>query len=251
MINDDVLIKYSISKNYGGYGDWVSHVKVLSRQIRDIRDNDFTGIGLDDLSLTAPGDVKIGDRIILCDYLDQNGGDQENASILGLVIRISPEDPWIIEIEIEGIGRRSDFKRDPERSLRWGTKIYPDLRSYPTLLRLDTKPRPDGGAVYYYFSKSPRDLRVNYLPGNIFNSKRAILGTLMNTAQEDLSQVRPRAQYMHTYRRVSKEIGKLLSEIDYKDLWWEDLRRLISGATSENSQEISKVVWEKLNATRN
>lgn len=250
MINDDILIKYSYQNNFGGYQDWVSHVKSLSSQIRDIRDNDFTGIGANDLSLISPGEVKAGDRLILCDYLDRNGGDPENASILGLVTRINPKDPMIIELEIEGLGGRPDFSRDFDRLLRWGSKIFPDLRGYPCLLRMDTKPKSDGGAVYYYYNKSPRDLRVNYIPGMIFESKRAILGTLRNTALEDLKGIRERAQYMHTYRRVSKEIGKLLSEMGGKNPWWEDLGKIISGATKGVSKEISKMVWEKLREER-
>lgn len=244
MINDDILIKYSTINEYGGYGDWVTHVKYLSAQIRDIRDNDFTGIGLSDLSLVTPMEVKVGQRIILCDYLDRNGGDPGCASILGLILRINPRDPWILELEVEGIGRRPDLNRDPERKLRWGSKIYPDLRRYPTLLRLDTKPKPDGGAVYYYYSKAPRDSRINYVPGSPEKSREAILGVLRGTAYEDISGVRPRAQYMHTYRRVAKEIRSLLGEVG-EDKLLEDLWGIIKNATSAESKEISKKVWER------
>lgn len=251
MINDDVLIKYSISNNFGGYDDWVSHVKVLSRQLRNIRDHDYTGIGLDDLSLISPSDIKTGDRVILSGVLGDNDDMSfDGASILGLITRINPEDPMIVELEIEGLGSQPDFYRDNDRLLKWGTKIYPDLRGYPCILRLDTKPKSDGGAVYYYYNKSPRDLRVNYVPGLPDFSRRAILGTLRNTSQEDLSGIRPRAQYLHTYRRVAKEIKGLLTETP-KDNLLRKLLEIIQGATKEKSKEISTKVWEKLREDKN
>lgn len=212
MINDDVLIKYSISHNFGGWGDWVSHVKYLKSQIKDIRDNDFTGIGEGDLSLISPQNVSPGKRIILCDYLDQNGGCQDNACILGLVTRLNPNNPLIIELEIEGIGARNDLIRDPGRLLKWGTKIYPDLSKYPCLLEMITKPKTDGGAVYYYYNKSPRDLRVNYVPGKPIESGMAILGALNNLVTEENLNTRPRAQYFHAYKKISREIKKLSEE---------------------------------------
>lgn len=248
MINDDILIKYSIQNNYGGYGDWVSHVKKLSSQIRNIRDKDFTGIGLGDLSIISPRDVEIGKRIILSGDLD--GNNDPGASILGLVTRINPENPMIIELEIEGLGSAPDFYRDLDRQLIWGSKIFPDLNYYPFLLEMITKPKSDGGAVYYYYNKSPRDMRKNYIPGHPHESKRAILGTLYNTASEDLSGVRPRAQYLHTYRRVAKEIKGLLSETP-KDIYLKELLPIIQGATGEKSKEISKQVWEKLKEKKN
>lgn len=251
MINDDILIKYSIKNNFGGYSDWVSHVKSLSSQIRDIRDNDFMGIGLGDLSLISPNDVRPGKRIILCDYLDLNSGHTMMASILGLVTRINPENPMIIELEVEGLGKRPDFLRDPQRLLKWGSKIYPDLSKYPCLLEMITKPKSDGGAVYYYYNKSPRDLRINYLPSHPKESREAILGTLWNTSQEDLSEVRPRAQYFHTYRRVATEIRNLLRETGRGDQLLEELQGIIQSATKEKSKNISTLVWEKLREKRN
>ena len=251
MINDDILIKYSIANNYGGYTDWVSHVKKLSAQIRYIRDHDFTGIGAGDLSLISPGDVKAGDRIILSGDLGNNDDMSfDGASILGLVTRINPKDPMIIEMEVEGLGSRPDFYRDNDRLLKWGSKIYPSLREFPCLLRMDTKPKADGGAVYYYYNKSPRDLRVNYVSGMPEFSRRAILGTLRNTSQEDLSGVRPRAQYLHTYRRVAGEIRNLLTETPW-DNELKNLLKIIQGATSIESKNISKQVWEKLNIAKN
>lgn len=246
MINDDILIKYSITHNFGGYDDWVSHVKKLSSQIRKIRDYDFTGIGLGDLSLISPGDVRPGDRIILSgDLGDNDDMSFDGASILGLITRINPEDPMIIELVIEGLGSGPDFYRDNDRLLKWGTKVYPSLREFPCLLRMDTKPKSDGGAVYYYYNKSPRDLRTNYIFGLPEFSRRAILGTLRNTSQEDLSGVRPRAQYLHTYRRVAKEIRGLLRETP-GDKLLKELLGMIQGATKEVSKEISRKVWEKL-----
>lgn len=247
MINDDILIKYSILNNFGGFGDWVSHVKYLSKQLRDIRDNDFNGIGSNDLSLISPNEVKIGKRLILCDYLDRNGGSEDNACILGLVTRINPQNSLIIELEIEGLGRRSDINRDPDRFLKWGTKIYPDLSNYPCLLEMITKPKDDGGSVYYYYNKSPRDLRINYTPGEPSKSMRSILGTLRNVCLEDLnSEKRHRAQHMHTYRRVREEIISLLKELPGNNLLIE-LMKILEGANKLKSKEISKKLWEKLN----
>lgn len=250
MINDDTLIKYSIRNNYGGLGDWVSHVKVLAKGIRKIRDKDFMGIGLGDLSLISPGDIKAGSRVILSEELYGNQ-DNGGASVLGLVLRVSPKDPMVIEMEVEGLGSRPDLHRDPKRLLRWGEKIYPDLHEYPVLLEMTTKPRSDGGAVYYYYNKSPRDQRVNYVPGFPQESREAILGTLWNTAQEDLSGVRGRAQYLHTYRRVWREIEGLIRETGRGDNLLVDLQGIIQGATGERSKEISMKVWEKLRGDRN
>lgn len=253
MINDDILIKYSISEKFGGFNDWVSHVKYLSSQIREIRDTDFTGIGLNDLEIGGPKDVKLGSRIILCDYLDINGGDPENACILGLVTRISPEDKYIIELEIEGIGSRSDFIRDPDRKLRWGTIIYPDLRYYPCILFLVTKPRTDGGEVYYYYNKAARDSRVNYVPNHPVESKKAIIGALKLIAQEDIQCERERAQYMHRYRQICKELFQLLKETPQDD----EIRSIINifrekgRVTKENSKQLSEKLWEKLKEEKN
>lgn len=231
MINDDVLVLYSIDRLNDGYSprpditNWVDYTKLLSSQIREIRDWDFTAIGLGDLNLIRNTQVKVGMRIILSDFLDNNCGDlnTDHATILGLVSRVNPENPMIVELEVEGIGHRPDFSRDPDRILSWGQKIYPDLTQYPTILQLTPKPRCEGGSVYYYYNKDSRDARRSWVEGKPIESARACLGILWNMATSNLDYLRERAQYMHFYRRNFQELCGIL----------EDIQRLRSGQEYE------------------
>lgn len=221
MINDDCLVKYSVERLKEGYtpspniNNWVDYTKMLFKQIREIRDLDFTAIGLGDLSLIRNTQVKEGMRIILCDNLDGNNSSNphgDSATILGIVTRINPEDPMIVELEIEGLGHRCDSGRDPNRVLTWGMKIYPNLRDFPCILEMTSKPKSDGGSVYYFYNKSSRDSRENYVPGKPALSSHLIVHSLMETSRRCIENLRERAQYMHYFRRVFKEICGVLNE---------------------------------------
>ena len=221
MINDDVLVLYSVKRLKEGYiplpgvSNWVDYTKMLSSQIREIRDRDFTAIGLDDLSLIRNTQVTLGMRLILSDFLDNNCGNPEtdHATILGIVSRVNPDNPMIVELEIEGIGHRPDFSRDPDRNMTWGQKIYPDLSRYPCILQLISRPRCEGGSVYYYYNKDSRDARISWVEGKPIESARACLGILWNIANSNLDYLRERAQYMHFYRRNFKEVCSIIVDI--------------------------------------
>lgn len=221
MINDDVLVLYSLQRLKEGFTpdprikNWVDYTKLLTSQIREIRDWDFTAIGLGDLNLIRNTQVTQGMRIILSDFLDNNCGNLEtdNATILGLVSRVNPDNPMVVELDIEGIGRRPDFTRDPDRLLQWGQKIYPDLTQYPCILQLTSKPRCEGGSVYYYYNKDARDARISWVEGKPVESSRACLGILWNMATSNLDFLRERAQYMHFYRRNFQEVCGILEDI--------------------------------------
>ena len=165
MINDDVLIKYArgqLARNHTmGFDqdNWVDYVKFLQKQLL-ICKLGFPGIGDDDISIIRLDQVKPGIRLILDDNLDANCGriDTDRAPILGQVKDFANTQGHVF-FEIEGIGSGTDFERDPNRSLRWGQVHEINLLDYPCLLSMDSKPRPDGGPVYYYYNKHPRDSR--------------------------------------------------------------------------------------------
>ena len=221
MINDDVLVLYSIKRLKEGFSpsprikNWVDYTKFLSSQIREIRDWDFTAIGFGDMSLIRNTQVTQGMRIILSDFLDNNCGDihTDHATILGIVSRVNPDNPMIVELEIEGIGHRPDFSRDPDRNLTWGQKIYPDLSKYPCILQMIAKPRCEGGSVYYYYNKDARDARRSCVADKPLESSRACLGILWNMATANLDYTRERAQYMHFYRKNFQEVCSILEDI--------------------------------------
>lgn len=221
MINDDVLVLYSVKrlkegfKPLPGITNWVDYTKFLSSQIREIRDWDFTAIGLGDLNIIRNTQVTQGMRIILSDFLDNNCGDiyTDHATILGIVSKVNPENPMIVELEIEGIGHRPDFSRDPDRNLTWGKKIYPDLSGYPCILQMTSRPRCEGGSVYYYYNKDARDARRSWVAGKPVESARGCLGILWNMATANLDYLRERAQYMHFYRKNFQEVCSILEDI--------------------------------------
>jgi hypothetical protein len=165
MINDDVLIKYARSRLAQGHtmdlepDNWVDYVRFLSKQLLACKLG-FPGIGDDDISIIRLDQVRPGIRLILDDNLDANCGrtDTDRAPILGQVKDFS-ETKGHVWFEIEGIGSGTDFERDPDRLLRWGQVHEVNLLEYPCLLSMDSKPRPDGGPVYYYYNKHPRDSR--------------------------------------------------------------------------------------------
>lgn len=164
MINDDVIVKYARTRMAGGHtlwfesGNWPDYVRMLKQQILEVKLG-FPGIGDEDLSLIGCGQAAVGKRVILSDNLDANCGstDTDHAPILGLILGIDSEGYGLIEIE--GIGSGLDFTRDPDRLLRWGQQHAIQLLDYQTILEVTSKPRPDGGSVYYYFNKHPRDAR--------------------------------------------------------------------------------------------
>jgi hypothetical protein len=165
MINDDILIKYSrtrLSENFqpGPKEDnWIDYTRTLRRQIQECKLG-FPGIGDGDLDICRPWDCKPGWRVILSDNLDANCGSTEtdHAPILGLILEIDPSN-GIALIEVEGIGEGLDFTRDPGRNIRPGTKLHVGLSGYQTILHMTATPRCDGGSVYYYYNKHPRDSR--------------------------------------------------------------------------------------------
>ena len=161
MINDDILVKYARNREKSGQyiigQDWVEYVKFLKSQILTCKLG-FPGFSDSDLSLITPELVISGARIILDDNLDANCGftDTDHAPILGLVISRSGDN---VTLEIEGIGAGLDFTRDPDRLMTWGQMYTVNINNWHLILRLDTKPRPNGGPVYYYYERYTRDSR--------------------------------------------------------------------------------------------
>lgn len=160
MINDDTIVKYSIQRLKEGFmpypevRDWVDYTRFLKEQIQYIKLG-FTGLGDGDISLITSNQVVPGDRIILDDNLDSNCGsyDTDHAAIMGVI------GPYA-EFEITAIGQGYDFTRDPDRTIfKPGKCLFVDLSKYHTILRVDAKPRPDGGSLYYFFNKSVYDAR--------------------------------------------------------------------------------------------
>lgn len=160
MINDDTIVKYSIQRLKLGFSpdpniqDWVDYTRFLKEQIQYIKLG-FTGLGDGDISLVTWNHVQSGDRIILDDNLDCNSGSYstDHAALMGIINADCT-------FEIEAIGQGYDFTRDPDRVLLSPGKIIQiDPKQYHTVLRVDAKPRPDGGSLYYFFNKSVHDSR--------------------------------------------------------------------------------------------
>ena len=160
MINDDTIVKYSIQRLKLGFSpdpsiqDWVDYTRFLKEQIQYIKLG-FTGLGDGDISLITSSQVLPGDRVILDDNLDSNCGsyDTDHAAIMGVIGHNG-------EFEITAIGQGYDFTRDPDRVIfKPGKILYVDLGKYHTVLRVDARPRPDGGSLYYFFNKSVHDAR--------------------------------------------------------------------------------------------
>lgn len=159
MINDDILIKYSLKRISEGHlieSNWVDYTRLLRRQIDYIKSG-FPGIGDGDLSIMSVNNVQAGMRIILDDTLDSNRGVETDSAALLVLVRELNDGKALIKIE--GIGAGTDLQRDPDRKLKWRDTYTVDLNFWPTVLQLTSKPREDGGSVYYYFNKSIRDAR--------------------------------------------------------------------------------------------
>lgn len=157
MINDDILIKYTIREIESGEGifpDWVNYVKYLKDQILYIVLG-FPGIGNNDLELhnTRYRPIQVGDRVILDKNLNRNCGrdDTDSAAILGVI-----QDPETLIVE--GIGQGFDSE-DPQRLIRVGYPVRLNLVGDQTYLRVISVPRPDGGPIYHYYHRNFRDAR--------------------------------------------------------------------------------------------
>lgn len=161
MINDDILIKYSIKRIEEGHlvrDNWIDYTRMLRDQINFIKSG-FPGIGDGDLSVMTYEKIIPGMRVILDDNLDLNRGEiTDSAALLVLVKDINTE-AGLMTFEIEGIGAGDDLQRDPDRKLKWRDTYTVNLNSWYTILKMDSKPREDGGSVYYYYNKSYRDYR--------------------------------------------------------------------------------------------
>ena len=160
MINDDIIVKYSLKRLNQGFSpdsriqDWVDYTRFLKEQILYIKLG-FTGLGDGDMSLISFDQVHPGDRIILDDNLDCNCGSYQtdHAALMGI---INPD----MTFTIEAIGQGYDFTRDPDRIVFNPGKTIQILENqFYTVLRIDAKPRPDGGSLYYFFNKSVHDAR--------------------------------------------------------------------------------------------
>ena len=160
MINDDVIVKYSLKRLSQGFSpdpriqDWVDYTRFLKEQILYIKLG-FTGLGDGDMSLISFDQVQPGNRIILDDNLDCNCGSYQtdHAALMGI---INPD----MTFTIEAIGQGYDFTRDPDRIIFNPGKTIQILENqFYTVLRIDAKPRPDGGSLYYFFNKSVHDAR--------------------------------------------------------------------------------------------
>ncbi len=161
MINDDVIVKFTINRLKEGFSplpeiqDWVDYSRFLKEQIQYIKLG-FTGLGDGDISLITLNQVNPGDRVILDDNLDCNLGSTctDHAALMGTVDLEG-------NFTIEAIGQGYDFTRDPDRTIfKIGVKLAaPYICNYHTILRVDAKPRPDGGSLYYFYNKSVLDGR--------------------------------------------------------------------------------------------
>lgn len=161
MINDDILIKYSLKRINEGHplrSNWVDYTRLLRSQIDFIKSG-FPGIGDGDLSIMSVDQIQAGMRVILDDNLDNNRGQETDSAALLVLIKDMTPDKSKIVIEIEGIGAGTDFQRDPDRRLKWRDVYEVETRHWPTVLQMTSKPRTDGGAVYYYYNKATRDSR--------------------------------------------------------------------------------------------
>ena len=131
MINDDILIKYSIKRieeqNHPLRDNWVDYTRLLRSQIDFIKSG-FPGIGDGDLSIIQDTDVKVGMRLILDDNLDNNRGVETDSAALLVLVKKFDAETDIAEIEIEGIGAGDDLQRDPDRQLRWRNVYEVELR---------------------------------------------------------------------------------------------------------------------------
>jgi hypothetical protein len=161
MINDDILIKYSIKRIEEGHlikDNWVDYTRLLRDQINFIKSG-FPGIGDGDLSIITYEKIMPGMRVILDDNLDLNRGEITDSAALLVLVKDVNTESGLMTFEIEGIGAGEDLQRDPDRKLKWRDIYTVNLNSWYTILKMDSKPREDGGSVYYYYNKSCRDYR--------------------------------------------------------------------------------------------
>lgn len=161
MINDDILIKYSIKRIEEGHlvrDNWIDYTRMLRDQINFIKSG-FPGIGDGDLSVMTYEKIIPGMRVILDDNLDLNRGEITDSAALLVLVKDIDTEAGLMTFEIEGIGAGDDLQRDPDRKLKWRDTYTVNLNSWYTILKMDSKPREDGGSVYYYYNKSYRDYR--------------------------------------------------------------------------------------------
>lgn len=163
MINDDILIKFVREGNYSQ--DWPEQVRIIKERLKEMKKG-FPGIGNDSMTLTKYGNLITGEIFIIDPFIDSLV--REESVTPTMFYWLTPE-----VFRIEGIGRGLDLERDPERlRYRWkdcvGPKLveecfnyassYRPIQDFP-VLKVDVRPTPNGGPGYYYFYRSPRDLR--------------------------------------------------------------------------------------------
>lgn len=160
MINDEIIAKFVIKRMFNGHSlgftNWVDYARLIKTQLSNCMSG-FPGIGKNDLDIIDQTEINKGDRVILDDNFDMNFGiNTDHAPILGQIL---DQDGKNILFSIDGIGAGTDFSRDPDRNLRWGQVHEIDISPWKTILRLNSKPRDDGGSIYYYYNKHIRDSR--------------------------------------------------------------------------------------------
>ena len=162
MINDDILIKYVREADYSQ--DWPDQVRIIKERLKELKEG-FPGIGNNCMTLLKYGNLTTGDIFIIDPFIDSEV--REETCTPTMFYWLTPE-----IFRVEGIGRGLDLKRDPERlRYRWKDCVgigqveecfkytsYRPMQNFP-VLEIDVRPTPNGGPGYYYFYKSPRDLR--------------------------------------------------------------------------------------------
>ncbi|MBP3732173.1 MAG: hypothetical protein J6I84_02895 [Bacilli bacterium] len=151
MINDDTIIK--IERLRGFKRTWPEQTNRVKSRLQWVREG-FPGIRNDHLDLTTYARIKTGSLYIWDPYLEKGFGFGDEAPLM-------LKDLGNGKSEVIGIGKGSDSKRDPTRTLiRWKDIIpTPIIAPSELVLRVNPKPTLNGGSAYYYFYKSPRDQR--------------------------------------------------------------------------------------------
>lgn len=163
MINDDILIKYVRQADY--VLDWPEQVRIIKERLEELKEG-FPGLGNDCLSLIQYKDLRTGDIFIIDPFIDSEI--RRDTAAPTMFYWLTPE-----VFRVEGIGRGLDLERDPDRlRYRWkdcvGLKMVEECFGYAPfykfvlnfpILKVDVRPTPNGGPGYYYFYRSPRDLR--------------------------------------------------------------------------------------------
>ena len=157
MINDNLIIKL-VRQNELFKDFWPERVLDIKNKLKLIRERSLPGLDNNCLSLIRFKDIKVGDIIV---YLRGKNPlfvfevvNFSNNKLVSKLINIGEGidfEDFYLQIEVDKYCQEiaeSDFKSD--------NYLFDDW-----VIKIDARPTINGGPGYYYFFRTPKDLRLS------------------------------------------------------------------------------------------